>query len=672
MDYTTACDLTLATNLLALGEWLALGALLVVLSVSVVRQAPRDAALALGLTALALLVRLLSAPRLPMLPAHQDFTHVRAAATWLAEGLGVFAGTAYPAAGRTLLYAFYSVFGPSMEGSFWVFTAMGCLTAVPVYALARMLSGSRATGALAAACFAVMPPVVFFGSGASLESLGGFLLTLHLALFLWATGLLRLGPNQTADPNSGQTALPVRTGAVLWAWAISGVLFCQTRGEGVAIGLYVLVVEAALMAGSGLLRQASKDWWRLFTFAAFLMVPWLLLLAGSDNLQAAGDNLNRVLAAAAAAAVAMALAIAADRAKERRRWVAVAWDLGLVMLGTYWLYSTVQASNGNLLYSVPQTSDSFPYTTYYGTSPVVTGYSPFYAASGIFPVGYQLLTLVALWLGRPGLAPVAQRGETAGSRLPLASWTVALLLIPVLAQATLSLCSGNAVAEGVRYLVPHLGTVAVVAGLGAGRVLRLGSGWKAGWRLATAGLVVAFVLSPLLTHRVFTSDVRYNMQHEMEFVRSFMQDLPGDAEVFYPDFQVHPTPEEPLQSPAGLFRIADLLYGLAYLERGAEHTLQFDGLSTVTSHTPGPEKEVFLYLGVDCYRVEPPLSIHPMCEAAARLEGVEQVSTTTFANRVYCGAGLGHLGPRVPQLTLGLYRIAPKSRNVLTTLLQMQ
>ena len=116
------------------------------------------------------------------------------------------------------------------------------------------------------------------------------------------------------------------------------------------------------------------------------------------------------------------------------------------------------------------------------------------------------------------------------------------------------------------------------------------------------------------------------------------------------------SPEEGT-SVAERFRVEHLISALSALE-GRRTSVRF--LARDRNNLMRLRRDVYVYLGQDCYRVNAPMTEHPWCQWARETPGISPLATQTIPNRRFCGSGIERLGPRTPTLELGWYKATPE------------
>ncbi len=612
--------------------------LILVWAIRRARQAPREVLVGFALFALALLVRVLSAPRQPMQSGNGDMSVLFDVARWLNEGVGGEVSLTYPPALRAFLWGVFKVFGPSCELAFWVVTLLGAATVVPVAGVVKRVTGSAPAGVLAGLALAAYPPAIFFSNGVNLETPAGLLIALSCVHALDVLQNRRLSD------------------ALLYVSALAVII--QSRAELLPAAPVLVAAHVLLAVERGALRGLVRLWPAALAGLA-LVTPFVVqvALASSDI---GGREKSALLASVAtygALVVGLgALVLVAERRLVRTstsaRVIAVAVGVGALLVVGW----AISEFSGNPFVSHRFLIPAAPYTTFYTDQVRQWAFAngtigigeprPFFLELGIFPLAYLLLGLLSFL---PAPEP---------PRLTSYAW----LLVPLALfgfELTRWIFSGVVVAEGFRYHIPFYPFVAMAVGMGAYRALQWLGG--TGRRLLLArGAAAVLILSPLATHAAFFGDTAHNAQREFAFAHAALAKLPHDSTILVPDDRLDLRGIGPgLLDVANMYRTEHLLSGLAQL-RGQR--LYVYGVEAALRHRVLLPGTVYFYQGIECYRALAPATFNPSCHVVRQLAGPRPpVAATRIPNRVYSTASpfIGLITPRLPMLDLALVPLTP-------------
>lgn len=616
-------------NAIAAGLWVALFVAVVAWAILALRKAPRQALLPAGLYLVCLAIRIACADRLPMISAHGDFTHLRDITIWMQEGLQRYVGVSTPSGARMLHWLAFKLLGPSVDLAFGLGLAAGAATVVPVYLVARTLTGSWFGGLLAGLAYCAYPPAISFTNGLALESTSALLLTLAFAAFL--------------------SNMRQRSHAAAAVYCVSMLLFVQSRGEGLILGALAVAVQLALAWDQAKLKTLAAQWWWAAAALA-VAIPYVLSLVTFSESELVAEFAQeaswRLGLALAIGASALVLARLAQKGRIANLASLTTWTLlVLAFASLVFLRILGHYGQGDFWFSTPKTLPEYPFIYFYGIHPYAD--LGFLIAPGVFP--FYFFVFAAL-----GLLPVRQ-GLRWVPNLP----ALLLLLLPITADQLLSTrATGQVIAEGFRYHIPQSGLLAISVGLGGWWVWQLVAQRKMTGQLVGA-LVGALMLMPLVTHNAFITDTDFNIQEEYRFIRNNMDKFPERGLLVVPDFQVDYRWERVERVDiTERFRVDHLLFGMAAMNRKTVMVLH---LQRDRERLARLKRDVLVYLGQDCYRVNAPLEIHPWCQLVAHQEGSTRVASATIPDRRFCGGGMDVLGPWVPTLQLGLYQVSPEA-----------
>mgnify|MGYP001002105089 CR=1 FL=1 len=623
-------DLQAVVNLLAIGTMLLYLVLAGVRMATSARRRPLDALLVLALAVAALAVRWLSAPRTVVLTAHSDLSHLVDIAAWARDGLSVHVGLNYPPAWRGLLHLVSMAFGPSLDAAFAMTTIAGALGVVPVFLLARRLSGSRVAATLAALAFAAYPTAVYFANGFNLETPASVLLVAGFVhLLAWLDGRRHL-----------DAAL----------YALSMLAFVQTRMEGLGVAPVLVAMHVAIAA-------RTAGWRRLRPILAWsgaamaLALPFLVqavLLMRQVPVQASKAT-GMLVPVEIFLLLVLAVAWDSKRYAEPAARFAGEASLRTVFAGAaglLFLAVALLSWPGNPLWPGNVTTPELPgfemhVTWPYGMLPDDRFYPTWLVMPGVFPLAF----LVA-WFA--GLLPA--RDDRPLAFPPAAAM---LLLLPWFGfHLTRMVGTGIAPLEGMRHHVLFTGVVATSVGLGAFRIAE----WFAqrvrvpavAW--ACAGLVLA---SPVLTHRSMIADNDFDTQREFAFARKAVDALPPRALVLVPDDDLDLGAAARVVGGTVLdvFRTGHLFTALGWLH-GADW--QVEGFRSFLASGRVPDRPIVFYQGLECYRALHPDTLLPSCRQVRRVAGAVPLAMTRFPNRPYTGMEALRIGIAVPEVLLAL------------------
>jgi hypothetical protein len=614
---------------LTIAELLAYLALLAALGVRAARREPVDALLASLLAVVALAVRLLSAPRVPIEAANGDLTHLVDAATWLRSGLEAFPGVAYPPAYRLLLTGLFALFGPSPELGFVTTTVLGALTAVPVYVLARRLGGSRLAGVVGGLALAAYPPAVFFSNGITLVVPAALLLTLaltHLEALL---------------------ASPSRTHA--WALGLALALLVQCRLEALGIVALALLVAAFRTWQAGAMGAVARRAWLPALVLVAALGPYVtLVLRGTSGSPDAATAEGLLAVQAVRLAALCAGAWLASLALSRWGVLRALAVVGAAGAGWHWAARLATSYTANPFVPSPFVVPEVPFFSFHADMGawhfLTVGFTHAWSDQPAFlPVTYAALLSLAL----------APRAAGDGPRVSVTA--VALVGLPLAGGALTSfIATGIGPAEGLRLHVPYTGLVAAGVGVGAGRAVD----WLAPGPWARRGLALLLgvvVLSPAVTHRAFLSDVDRDQRAEYLFARDALARLPDGATLLLPDrpLDLHADMDRPITS-AELFRTPHLLRAVAF---SMGRTVTVRGLRALpAAAAPSP---VWFFAGLECYRAPRPLSEAEDCAAVRAVAGDAADAVREVPTRGYNVHSAERLGTPPPRMRFALVRLEP-------------
>jgi len=593
------------------------------------RANPWPALAAALIVGLGLAARYLSAPRLPMVGAQADFDRLRLAAACLwGPGCWNALRTDYPPGTSVLLSLFFRVTGPSIDVAFTFTTLLGALTALPAFGAAWRVAG--AWGAVfAGLALAVLPSSVVFSNGLNYEVPAGFFLTATLAHALaWQ------------DEQRPVDALLV---------GLALALFLLMRPESVlqAPAIALALIAATLAAGRWRLlasRRGLPAW-------AGLVLPPLLASAVRVRGMLAGHSVPHpgpvelALAAVVVAVVVSALVALGPplvrRLAERplgRRWMLA---LAVVVLYAAWRYVREVAGVSAFL---PRFSDTVPVTL----EAMARSFGPSYgppAPSNLltpwfFPIVFFVPLAVAWWPRRDGRSPASDVGVFLASALVLAFTAIARRL-PL---------SGEMIGDGVRYLVPVTGALAIAVGVGAARLIEAVPAIPRARGAVAVLLGVAFV-SPLATHVGITGDVDFDQQRQYLFLRAQLAELPARADVLFPDHDVYAEGQPERGWPVNLAtHTGPLISTLGLPERNLVPVGFRDWLRP-TYREPAP---TFVLLGLDCYRTRTG-GEDPTCYALRSSPSLKRLASDVFVDRPYDRYPLTF----VPEIEIAFYQVRP-------------
>lgn len=580
-------------------------------SVRAARREPRVALLVLGLAALALAVRFLVTPRVPMVGQTADLVHLKGALEWLFGTAAWAPGSSAPAY-TALLQATLRLFGASFEVAFALTTTLGALLVLPVFAAGRRVGGSTQAGALAGLAAACLPLSVFFSNGVNLET--------PMAFFLAAVLQHALAFLDDERPSDA-----LRLGLAL-------LLFAQLRQEAVLQVPVILAGLAALLLSSGkalhLVRAPAL--WASALLAGLLGLPFLALTVGAVPPEHARevDRALRLLLFVVPAV--LLLGPLGRRLQALLRARGILWTraaLGLAALGLL-LALKVVWSDG-VISLAPQWPSSLPLTPGWITAPV---FDATYGSPRTTSLDNPWMVPVT-WLVPACLGLLAARRASASRAAPAAGLVLAALTLFWYRLATTCMAkSGELIADGNRYLVPTSGLLALLVGLGTANLLALLPD-RPRWRALAVGLAALWMLSPLVTHGRILTDLSFDQQLRYLFVRQAFADLPPRSLVLCPDHAIYAeSPGTPHGGEAWQSSRTPALCGAFGLVFGEpEHC---EGLRRWAASARAWPGEIVLFLDVDCYRTRTGVE-DPLCAELRELPGLVTLDRTVFPNRPY-------------------------------------
>lgn len=620
-----------------------------------VRRRPWMALALVAMVVGALALRMLSAPRVPVIAATADFSHVAAWATLERTGLSALPISDHASAAPILLGILFNVFGRSLDLAFVAFTFLGALAVVPTGLLAERLSGKLAAAPLAALAVATSIPFVYFSNGVSSEVLQALLAVwsfVHLLAFL----------------DHGRRVDLIR-------YVIALFLIAHCRPEAPLFLVFLVMAQVALLVDERGLRKLLQK--RSVQVAGALLVgaAAVALLARIQKDAGAGGHVPMVVHGALSALAWFAAGVAALAGLEwsLRRWpkLRAPWTLLVLVAGLAVLLWAFAVAGPGGLQPHPQvcpTARAFVQWTATAEEACQVRQTDVLTSPIFTPVFWLPLLIFALL--------PARRPSFVGMARPLLAGATTLLVL-----LTGGLASGEIMAEGVRYQVPGIPPLAVALGVGAARFVEIASVQRfvrvaflvatdsfelALVRLASvrrvaielAVLIAVFLATPLLTHNALYRDVMRNGQQEFRVLDAAIRALPVGATVLLPDNG--PPPGEhgyDTSSPHHQnFRGHHMVAALSYVYEKDLHILR---LGAAVRAGAVPASNTFVYLGVDCYRVAAPETEAPVCRSTREVLDAPAVVERKPANKLLSSALLLVAPPQGRTLDLGVYPLSP-------------
>ena len=602
---------------------------------------PRRVALLVGLVATAALLRVATAPRLPMTAAQSDFVHLDHALAWL-DGPWVWSLGDYPPLVVALLTVLFRVFGASLALAFGLTTLVGAALAAAAFVLAERLGGSRRAGLAAGVVAAVLPLAAWFSNGVSLEIWSALFATASLAHVLgWAE---------------------TRRATDLVAAALALVLFVHCRPEAFVQAAVLGPALLVLFARAGGLTRArpSLPAWAALLAASALAVP--VLVAEVPYFLQSLSARPRSGAPWVVTVAAGIVAVAALWSRLRRlaaRVPPAAWD-ALVVLGMLgagaalawsWFTDDMQVHDPSRPF-VPVSWRLGMLRSLVGSTHVQTCF--FGLDERAFPGLFAVAALASLLSSRASRDDGVER-----LGIPLCGGVVAGLVAVAMAFSV----SGELLFQGLRYQVAALGVAAALAGVGFARLAERLQRLPVRAALLDV-LVVSVAALPAVTHLDVTTNVWHDQQRQYVFVRDALARLPEQAVVLVSDHGLSAhgadTGNDRYQADQQgfdhIFRTRPFVRALARL---AHRRVEVAGLSEWLATGRTTSWPVFLLRDLNCWRTDQPSGQDRLCQRARAAASSAPLAVVDLPARSYSGEPwhLARTPIVAPMLTLDLVRL---------------